>query len=58
MNTKLHAVTDAKERPSRSCMTADQVSDYIGAAALLGSLPGADWLIANRGYDAHWFRDA
>lgn len=54
----MHAVTDAKERPSRSCMTADQVSDYIGAAALLGSLPGADWLIANRGYDAHWFRDA
>lgn len=39
-------------------MTAGQVSDYMGAAALLGSLPGAEWLIADRGYDADWFRDA
>jgi transposase len=39
-------------------MTAGQVSDYIGAAALLGSLPAAEWLIADRGYDADWFRDA
>jgi transposase len=39
-------------------MTAGQVSDYTGAAALLGSLPAAEWLIADRGYDADWFRDA
>ena len=39
-------------------MTAGQVSDYTGAAALLGSLPAAEWLIADRGYDAHWFREA
>ena len=39
-------------------MTAGQVSDYTGAAALLGSLPGAEWLIADRGYDADWFREA
>ncbi len=39
-------------------MTAGQVSDYTGAAALLGSLPTAEWLIADRGYDADWFRDA
>jgi hypothetical protein len=39
-------------------MTAGQVSDYTGAAALLNSLPSADWLLANRGYDADWFRDA
>jgi hypothetical protein len=30
-------------------MTAGQVSDYTGAAALLGRLPLADWLLANRG---------
>jgi transposase len=24
----------------------------------LGQLPAAEWLIANRGYDADWFRDA
>jgi transposase len=39
-------------------MTAGQVNDYTGAAALLGSLPKAEWLLADRGYDATWFRDA
>ncbi len=58
MNTKLHAVADADGRPIRLFMTAGQVSDYTGAAALLDSLPKADWLLANRGYDADWFRDA
>jgi transposase len=58
MNTKLHAVTDARGRPLRFFMTAGQVSDYTGAAALLGSLSAAEWLIADRGYDADWFRDA
>lgn len=28
------------------------------AAALLGSLPAAEWMRADRGYDAEWFRDA
>ena len=58
MNTKLHAVTDADGRPIRFFMTAGQVSDYTGAAALLGSLPKAQWLLADRGYDADWFREA
>ena len=58
MNTKLHAVTDADGRPIRFFMTAGEVSDYTGAAALLGSLPKAEWLLADRGYDADWFRDA
>jgi IS5 family transposase len=48
-----------------------RVSDYTGAAALLGSLPGAEWMLApsrdlpanrcratDRGYDADWFRNA
>ena len=58
MNTKLHAVTDAEGRPIRFFMTAGQVSDYIGAAGLLGDLPKADWLLADRGCDADWFREA
>ena len=58
MNTKLHAVTDAKGRSLKFFMTAGQVSDYTGAAALLGSLPAAEWMIADRGYDADWFREA
>ncbi len=44
--------------PLKFFMTAGQVSDYTGAAALLGSLPAAEWMIADRGYDADWFRDA
>ena len=39
-------------------MSAGQVSDYTGAAALLGSLPKAGWLLGDRGYDADWFREA
>lgn len=58
MNTKLHAVTDARGRPISFFMTAGQVSDYTGAEALLDSLPRADWLLGDRGYDADWFRDA
>ncbi|MFC6199541.1 MULTISPECIES: IS5 family transposase [Alphaproteobacteria] len=58
MNTKLHAVTDANGRPISLFVTAGQVSDYTGAAALLDSLPRAQWLLGDRGYDADWFRDA
>lgn len=58
MNTKLHAVTDASGRPISFFITAGQVSDYTGAAALLDEPPKAKWLLADRGYDADWYRDA
>ena len=58
MNTKLHAVTDANGHPIKFFMTAGQVSDYTGAAALLSSLSEAEWLLADRGYDADWYREA
>jgi transposase len=58
MNTKLHAVTDANGRPLSFFITAGQISDYTGAAALLDDLPKAKWMLADRGYDAEWFRDA
>lgn len=45
LNTKLYAVTDANGRPLSFFMTAGQVSDYIGAAALLDELPKAEWLL-------------
>ncbi|WP_085982739.1 IS5 family transposase [Octadecabacter arcticus] len=57
MNTKLHAVTDTSGRPIRLFITAGQVSDYTGAAALMNNLPEDDWLLADRGYDADWFRE-
>lgn len=58
MNTKLHAICDSKGRPLNLFVTAGQVSDYIGARALLSSLPDVDWLLGDRGYDADWFREA
>ena len=58
MNSKLHVVSDAKGRPIRMYLSAGQTSDYMGAAALLSSLPKATTLLADRGYDANWFRNA
>ena len=58
MNTKLHAVTDAEGRPLSFFMTAGQVSDYTGAAALLDDLPKVHWMPGDRDYDADWYRDA
>ena len=58
MNTKLHAICDSQGRPLNLFVTAGQVSDYIGARALMSSLPAVDWLLADRGYDADRFRDA
>ena len=39
-------------------LTAGQRSDYIGARALLNSLPRAKHMLADRGYDAGWYRQA
>ena len=57
LNSKLHVVTDAKGRPIRMFLSAGQTSDYIGARALLSSIPPAGALLADCGYDADWFRN-
>jgi len=38
-------------------LSGGQTSDYIGARALVDSLPKARHLLADRGYDADWFRE-
>lgn len=48
MNTKLHAICNSQGRPLDLFVTAGQVSDYIGARALLSSLPKVDWLLWDR----------
>lgn len=58
MNTKLHGICDSQGRPLSLFVTAGQVSDYIGARALVSSLLNVDWLLGDRGYDADWFRQA
>ncbi len=45
-------------RPLNLFVTAGQVSDYIGARALVGSLLKVDLRLGDRGYDADWFREA
>lgn len=37
-------------------MSAGQVSDDTGAAALPDSLSQADWFLGDRGHDADWLR--
>lgn len=48
MTIKLHVATDENGLPIQFFMTAGQINDYIGAAALLGSLPAAEWLLGER----------
>jgi transposase len=58
MNTKLHAIADANGHPLSFFITAGQVSDHTGAAALLDDLPKAQRLLGDCGYDADWYTDA
>jgi len=38
-------------------LTAGQISGFDGARTLLPNLPAAKFLLADKGYDANWFRD-
>ena len=48
----LHAFTDSKGWLVKSFMTAGEVSDCNGTAALLTSFPAAEGMIADQGSDA------
>lgn len=59
LNSKLHAVCDAKGRPIILLLTEGQTSDYRGAATMLPALPNATrTLIGDKGYDGDRLRDA
>jgi transposase len=58
LNTKLHAICDEKGRPIDMLLTAGNVHDIKGASKLLDRLPEAKVMLADRGYDADWFRAA
>lgn len=55
-NTKLHAICDSLGRPIDLLVSAGQVSDFIGARAILSGLPNVKWP-PDRSYDADWFRE-
>lgn len=48
---------DGLGRPVALFLSEGQMSDYKGAEALLDQLPCAKHMLADRGYDADWFRD-
>ena len=58
MNSKLHAVCDGEGRPLVMLLSEGQMSDFKGAALMLPALPRARELLADKGYDADWFREA
>ena len=58
MNSKLHAVCDGQGRPVIMLLSEAEMSDYKGARLIVDALPRARWLVADRGYDADWRRDA
>lgn len=45
-------------RPLVMLLSEGQMSDFKGAALMIDALPRAKVLLADRGYDADWFRDA
>ena len=58
LNFKLHAACDEKGRPLVLLLSECQMSDDKGAAHMLRVLPKARTLLADKGYDADWFRAA
>lgn len=54
----LHRIDVALAFGLRMFLTTGQCSDYIGARALLDALPPAKHMLADRGYDADWYREA
>ncbi len=58
MNSKLRTVCDDQERPLIMLLSEGQMRDYKGAALMLDALPRAKAMLADKGYDADWFRNA
>jgi IS5 family transposase len=54
----LHVSCARRGRKLGPVVTAGQVSDGIGARALLLSLPKIDRVLRDRGHGADWLRDA
>ena len=58
MNSKLHVVCDGGGKPLVMLLTEGQMSDHKGARMMLRAFPPASALIADKGYDSDWFREA
>ena len=58
LHSKRHAVCDGTGRPLRIALTAGPRSEYDGARLLFADLPAAKQVLAEKGDDIAWFRDA
>lgn len=56
LNSKRHAVCDGNGRPLIMLLNRGQKSEYKGAALMIDAFPKAKALLADRRYDADWFR--
>ena len=51
MDTKLNTIGDGQGRPRNLSVTADPISEYIGARPPVSTLPNVAWVPGDRGYD-------
>jgi transposase len=58
LNSKLNVVCDGEGKPLIMLLSEGQMNDHAGAKLLYTSLPPADILIADKGYDGDEFRQA
>ena len=58
LNFKLHAVCDGHDRPLIMLLSEGQMSDFKGAALMIGAIPKAKTLLGDKSYKADWFREA
>ena len=58
LTSKIHALVDANGLPVRLALTAGEAHDNRLAGKLLSRLKSGAILLADRGYDADWIRDA
>ena len=58
LNSKVHAVCDGAGKPIILLLSEGQMSDHKGARFVVEALPSRSTLIADRGYDSNWFREA
>jgi transposase len=56
LTSKIHAVVDTNGLPVRLALTAGEAHDNRLAGSLLSRLKTGSMLLADRGYDADWFR--
>ena len=57
LTTKVHAVVDAEGRPIRLKLTEGQAHDGRSAEDMIDTVGPGDIFLADRAYDANWFRD-